>query len=105
MIQIGDTIVALDVIEENFLCDLSACKGECCVEGDSGAPLSTEEVEILKTILPHVWEDLSSEAKELIEKQGVAYKDTDGEMVTSIINRFLQTYIMPSLSNSITTLS
>ena len=39
MIQIDDTLVSLDVIERYFLCDLSKCKGECCVEGDSGAPL------------------------------------------------------------------
>lgn len=86
MIQIGDTIVALDIIEENFLCDLSACKGECCVEGDSGAPLDLEEVERLKEVLPLIWEELSPAAREIIEQQGVAYKDRDGDMVTSIVN-------------------
>lgn len=86
MIQIDDTIIALDVIEESFLCDLSACMGECCVEGDSGAPLETEEVEKLKEILPHVWNDLSPEAQAEIDQTGVAYEDTDGEMVTSIVN-------------------
>lgn len=86
MIQIDDAIIALDIIEENFLCDLSACKGECCVEGESGAPLEREEVEILKEILPLVWDDLSPKAQEVINKQGVAYQDTDGEMVTSIVN-------------------
>lgn len=86
MIQIDDAIVALDIIEENFLCDLSACLGECCVEGESGAPLEKEEVAILEQILPHVWDDLSPEAQSVIKHQGVAYKDTDGEMVTSIVN-------------------
>lgn len=86
MIQIDDTIIALDVIEESFLCDLSVCMGECCVEGDSGAPLETEEVEKLKEILPHVWDDLSSVAQAEISQTGVAYEDTDGEMVTSIVN-------------------
>jgi len=86
MIQIDDTIIALDIIEENFVCDLIACKGNCCVEGDSGAPLENEEVEILKKILPVVWEDLSPKAREVINKSGVAYKDIDGEMVTSIVN-------------------
>jgi len=86
MIQIDDKIIALDIIEEHFICDLSACKGECCVEGDSGAPLEKDEVEILKQILPYVWDDLSDKAKEVIKKQGTAYKDTDGEMVTSIVN-------------------
>ncbi len=86
MIQIDDTIIALDVIDECFICDLSACKGECCIEGDSGAPLEKEEVEILKELVPVVWNDLSEKAKNIIEKQGVAYEDTDGEMVTSIVN-------------------
>ena len=86
MIQIDDAIVALDIIEENFLCDLSACMGECCVEGESGAPLEKEEVAVLEEILPLVWDDLSPEAQKVIQKIGVAYKDTDGEMVTSIVN-------------------
>ena len=86
MIQIDDAIVALDIVEENFLCDLSACKGECCVEGDSGAPLEDEEVKMLEEVLPLVWNDLSPAAKAIIKEQGVAYEDTDGEMVTSIVN-------------------
>lgn len=86
MFQIDDTIVASDIIEENFLCDLSACKGECCVEGESGAPLEDEEVKIIEDLLPLVWDDLSPEAQALIEEKGVAYKDYDGEMVTSIVN-------------------
>ena len=86
MIQIDDAVVALDVIDECFLCDLSICKGECCVEGESGAPLENEEVEILREILPVVWDDLSLEAQEWIKKHDVAYKDYDGDMVTSIIN-------------------
>lgn len=86
MFQINDTIVASDIIEESFLCDLSVCKGECCVEGESGAPLENEEVKIIEEILPHVWNDLSPEAQQVINEQGVAYKDYDGEMVTSIVN-------------------
>ena len=86
MFQIEDAIVASDIIEENFLCDLSVCKGECCVEGDSGAPLEDREVDILKEILPYVWDDLSPEAQAIINRQGVAYKDRDGDMVTSIVN-------------------
>ncbi len=86
MFQINDTIVASDVIEESFICDLSVCKGECCVEGDSGAPLENEEVKIIEDLLPQVWDDLSPEAQSIIKQQGVAYKDDDGEMVTSIVN-------------------
>ncbi|NDV79028.1 DUF3109 family protein [Dysgonomonas sp. 511] len=86
MIQIDDTIVSLDIIEENFLCNLCACKGECCVEGDSGAPLLDVEVKVIEDLLPVVWDDLSDPAKKVIEQQGVAYEDHDGEMVTSIVN-------------------
>lgn len=86
MFQIDDTIIASDIIENNFLCDLSACKGECCVEGDSGAPLENEEVKVIEDLLPIIWDDLSPDAQTLIKQQGVAYKDYDGEMVTSIIN-------------------
>ncbi|MDH6354040.1 hypothetical protein M2132_000360 [Dysgonomonas sp. PH5-45] len=86
MIQIDDTIISLDIVEENFLCNLSACKGECCVDGDSGAPLEPEEVKLLEEALPHVWDSLSPQAQALIKEQGVAYKDRDGDMVTSIVN-------------------
>ncbi|MBD8389677.1 DUF3109 family protein [Dysgonomonas sp. BGC7] len=86
MIQIGDTVVSLEVIEQKFLCNLSACRGECCVEGDSGAPLEREEVKIIEDLLPEVWADLSPKAQEVIEAQGVAYEDEDGDMVTSIVN-------------------
>lgn len=86
MIQIDDAVVALDIIEERFLCDLSICKGECCVEGESGAPLEKEEVDILKKILPIVWDDLSPIAQQWIKDHDVAYQDYDGDMVTSIVN-------------------
>lgn len=86
MIQIDDTLVSLDVIERFFLCDLAHCKGECCVEGDSGAPLEMSEIAELEKVLPEVWNDLSPKAQAIIKKQGVAYKDEDGDMVTSIVD-------------------
>lgn len=86
MFQIGETIVSLDIITENFLCDLTACKGECCIEGDSGAPIEDIEVDILNEILPAVWDDLSIKAQKVINEQGVVYKDRDGDMVTSIVD-------------------
>ncbi len=86
MFQIGDAIVASDIIEENFLCDLSACMGECCVEGDAGAPLEEDEVKIIEDLLSEVWDDLSPAAKAVIKEHGVAYRDHDGDMVTSIVH-------------------
>lgn len=86
MIQIDDTIISFDVIENYFLCDLAHCKGECCVEGDAGAPLEEGEKELLEKALPFVWNDLSSKAQEVIQKQGVSYVDSDGDTVTSVVN-------------------
>lgn len=86
MIEIDDTIVSLDIIEDFFLCDLAKCKGECCVEGDSGAPLEKDELAKLEAVLPEVWNDLSSKAQDIINRQGVAYVDTDGDIVTSIVD-------------------
>ena len=86
MVQIDDTIISLDVFDAKFICDLDKCKGECCVEGESGAPLEDDEVAKLEAVLPIVWDDLSEEAKAVINAQGVAYEDMDGDMVTSIVN-------------------
>ena len=85
MIQIQDVILSDDILEANFCGDLPKCMGACCVEGDSGAPLTESEYEEIKGILPLIWDELSFAAQELIQKQGIAYVDTDGELVTSII--------------------
>jgi len=86
MFQIKDTIVSLDVLEEDFFCDLDACKGICCVEGNSGAPVERDELPLLNEVLPVIWNDLSPEAQKIIKKQGVAYIDVEGEYVTSIVD-------------------
>lgn len=86
MLQIADTIVSLDLIEEYFLCDFSACKGRCCIEGESGAPVEPDEIEELEKVLPIIWDDLSPAARKVIDRQGVVYLDEDGEYVTSIVD-------------------
>ena len=75
MVQIDDVVISLDVFREKFLCNLDACKGECCIEGDAGAPVELDEVEKLEEVLPVVWDDLSPEARAVIDKQGVVYTD------------------------------
>lgn len=86
MFQIDDTVISADLLKKKFICDLSACKGICCVEGNAGAPLEQEEIPILEKLLPIVWDDLSEKAKAVIEKQGVFYYDCDGDAVTSIVD-------------------
>ena len=58
MLQIGDVVVSFDVLKEKFLCDLSACYGACCIEGDAGAPLELDEIEKIEEVLPLIWEEL-----------------------------------------------
>lgn len=86
MLQINDTILSLDILEERFVCDLATCKGACCVEGDEGAPVLKDEVEIIQQLLPIVWDELSDESKQVINKQGISYTDREGELAISIVN-------------------
>ncbi len=86
MIQIQDTLLSDEIFEEQFICDLCKCKGECCVEGESGAPITKEEFQDIESILPKIWNDLSPKAQDVINKQGIAYTDYDGELVTSLVN-------------------
>lgn len=86
MLQISDTLVSLDFAERFFCCDLSSCLGQCCIDGDAGAPITEQEKLELEKILPVIWDDLLPQAKQEIEKNGVAYIDEEGDLVTSIIN-------------------
>lgn len=86
MLQIGDALVSLDLIEQFFCCNLDKCLGECCIEGDAGAPISKQEYEKIKEILPEIWNDLLPQAQEVIKKQGVGYIDEEGDLVTSIVD-------------------
>lgn len=86
MIQIEDSIVSRDVVERYFVCDVSKCKGICCVEGEEGAPVTEDEVKEIEKLLPLLWNDLSTDAKDIIEKQGVAYYDKDHELAISTVH-------------------
>ncbi len=86
MIEIGNTIVGLDVIEKKFVCDVPVCLGTCCVQGDSGAPLEEDEGQILEEILEKVKPYISGQGLDAIEKQGVHIIDGDGDLVTPLIN-------------------
>lgn len=85
MLQIQDTLVSLDLAERFFCCDLDACKGACCLEGDAGAPLDPGEADELRRILPEIWDDLLPAARREIEETGVSYTDEEGDEVTSLV--------------------
>ncbi len=84
MIQIDDKIVSLEVVQKAFVCDLHACKGACCVEGDSGAPLTEEEVGILKDEYENFKPYLRQEGVDSVEAQGTSVVDDDGDFVTPL---------------------
>ncbi|MBQ2484371.1 MAG: DUF3109 family protein [Muribaculaceae bacterium] len=86
MLDIQGTLVSLDLVERFFCCDLESCLGACCIEGDAGAPITKDEYELLKKILPTVWDDLLPRAQEEIAAHGVAYVDQEGDLVTNIID-------------------
>lgn len=85
MIQIQNTLVSLDLIERHFCCNLDVCKGECCIEGDAGAPISEEEYERLQEVWPKVLEYLTPGGRRVLEEQGPGYYDEEGDLVTSLV--------------------
>lgn len=84
--QVGKVLLSTEIVTEYFCCDLSACHGQCCVDGESGAPLTLDEAAELERLLPMIEDSLSAEARKVIADQGVAYVDVEGDLVTSIVN-------------------
>ena len=81
-----NTLVTLDVVERFFCCDLESCLGQCCIDGDAGAPITAEEEKIIKEILPMIWNELLPRAQQVIEEKGISYRDQEGELVTQILD-------------------
>jgi len=86
MIVIDDTLVSEELKTIRFSCDLSQCKGDCCVEGDAGAPLEEEEISILEDYIDEIKPYMTKEGIEVVEKTGVFDYDVDGEYVTPLVN-------------------
>lgn len=86
MIEIGDTLVSSELFTQCFVCSLEHCKGICCVEGDSGAPLTIDEQRQIEQCLPQVLPLLPVEAQNCIRQRGVAYTDQEGDLVTQLVN-------------------
>ncbi len=86
MFLIQNTLVSLDVLEKEFCCDLETCRGCCCIEGDAGAPVTDEELKQIKALLPELLPQMTKEAREVLETQGLSYLDPSGEQVLSIVN-------------------
>lgn len=86
MFQLGKTIVSEDIIQKDFVCNLTACKGACCIDGDAGAPLELEETKILEAIYDKVKPLLRPEGIAAIEAQGTFITTDFGDFETPLIN-------------------
>jgi hypothetical protein len=86
MIAIDNVLLSDEIVEEQFVCDLSKCKGGCCVDGDCGAPLTKEETEIIARIYPKIKDDLEPQYIAEIEKQGTHTMDDQYGYVTPTVN-------------------
>jgi len=86
MITIENTIISDEIITAKFVCDLNKCKGECCVAGDSGAPLEESELTILDTIYEKVKPYMAADGIAAIEQQGVFVIDGDNEFTTPLVD-------------------
>ncbi len=85
MISIGKTIVSEELIKKHFSCDLKACYGECCIQGDSGAPLEEDEIGIIEDSLDEILPYMTPAGKEAVQLKGVFDYDEDGEFVTTLV--------------------
>ncbi|MBQ9186475.1 MAG: DUF3109 family protein [Prevotella sp.] len=85
IIEVGGVLLSSEILTEPFCCDYEKCKGICCVEGDAGAPVTLDEIADIEDALDAVWPRLSATAQSVIDRQGVAYNDRDGDLVTSIV--------------------
>jgi hypothetical protein len=86
LVEIQDKIVSTQIFERQFVCDLTACKGACCIEGNGGAPVTKEEVDIIEASLDKVLPYMRPEGIAAIEAQGVVYEDEDFEPATTLVN-------------------
>jgi hypothetical protein len=86
LIEINDKIISTQIFERQFVCDLNACKGACCIEGDGGAPVTEEEVQIIEENLEKIKPYMRPEGIAAVEANGVVYHDEEFEPATTLVN-------------------
>lgn len=86
MIEVSNVLVHEDVVKENFVCNLNKCKGACCLEGDSGAPLNHDELHILDEIYPRVKPFMTAKGIATIEQTGTYVTDFEGDYTTPCVD-------------------
>lgn len=85
-IEVDGVLVHMDILTQPFCCHIASCHGRCCHEGDAGAPVTPDEIMEIENELDTIWPHLSASAQAVIDRQGVAYTDVEGDLVTSIIH-------------------
>jgi hypothetical protein len=85
MVQIGTAIVSPDIFEKQFVCNLSECRGMCCVYGESGAPLEDDEIAVLKETYFRIKPYMTSAGIAVVEQRGVYETDFDNDRVTPLV--------------------
>ena len=86
LLEVKDKVVSTQLFERKFVCDLNACKGACCVHGDSGAPITFDEIDILEEDLEHIKPYMRQEGIDAVDDTGVFYMDVENEPVTTLVN-------------------
>lgn len=82
IIEIDNFLISSEIFTEHFICDIPKCHGTCCIVGDSGAPLLTEECSIIEEEYKNYSSFLTPKGRESIEEQGFWVVDRDGDKVT-----------------------
>ncbi len=100
MFQLGKTIVSEEIIKKDFVCNLSACKGACCIDGDAGAPLEKEEAAILDKMYPKIKPFLRSEGIDAIAAQGTSVTNEFNDIETPLINGADCAYVIFDKNNT-----
>ena len=85
MLQIANTLVSLEIIRQNFKCNIKKCMGVCCLHGDSGAPLTLDEKKTIKEVFPTIKPYLPARNQKILDTNGLYYKDQDGDWVTTLV--------------------
>jgi len=86
MVEIEDKIISDELFEKKFVCDLQKCKGGCCVEGDSGAPLRSKEIKEISKNLSIIKSEMSTKGLNAIKNNDFHYLDSDGDKVTKLVD-------------------
>ncbi|HBN02895.1 MAG TPA: DUF3109 domain-containing protein, partial [Bacteroidetes bacterium] len=80
MIKVDNCLISEDVVERSFACNVLACKGVCCIEGDAGAPLDPEEIDVIASHIETIKTEMDEDGLALLAKDGFTEKDPSDMM-------------------------